>query len=383
MNSIIKFLFYFAVLFIVSCTESTDMVTGINSDGSCYREFNSKVNQAFLLGDTTSKLNPFPVDIDSNWIVSWKFRDSNWFREFPASKSTIDSIVKSIKSKDKSTVGAEKKSDDFFVLARRNYASVDDMATNFKLKKSHKWSGMKVKYALEKKFRWFYTYYTYRETYPKIKHNFEIPIEKYMNKDEALFWFTGKPDVLKSMNGVEIREYVGSLENKYNKWITYNFWNSEYKVLLMNYNKIKKQPVSKERLEVLKDTIFESKVKDVEDFNMEKILNGYFKTNAFSLLWNDTDSPLKKFEKDFDEQGFMHFFTESFNYRLIMPGNIIHPNDAVMQGDTITMKLTAYRMVPADYVIEVQSRKANVWAFILSGIILIVAVGSFVWKPKR
>jgi hypothetical protein len=383
MNSTIKFLFYFAVLFVVSCTESTDMLTVINSDGSCYREFNSKVNQAFLLGDTTAKLNPFPVDIDSNWIVLWKFRNSNWFAKYPASKTMIDSIVKSVKSKDKSKVDGEKKSDDFFVLAHRNYASVDDMALNFKLKKSHKWSGMKVKYALEKKFRWFYTYYIYRETYPKIKHDFEIPIEKYMSKDEAQFWFTGKPDILKGMNGVEIREYVGSLENKYNKWVTYNSWNLEYKVLLMNYNKIKKQPVSKARLEVLKDTIFESKVKDAEDFNMEKILNGYFKTNVFSPLWNETDSPLKKFEKDFDDQGFMHFFTESFNYRLIMPGKIIQPNDAVMQGDTLTMKLTAYRMVPADYVIEAQSRKANVWAFILTGIILIIAIGSFVWKPKR
>jgi len=383
MNSIIKFLFYFSVLFVLSCTESTNMLTVIKSDGSCYREFNSKVNQAFLQGDTTSKLNPFPVDINSNWIVSWKFRDSNWFTEFPASKSKIDSIVKSIKSKSKPTVGGEQKSDDFYVHTRRNYASIEDMAANFKLKKSHKWSEMKVKYTLEKKFRWFYTYYIYRETYPKIKSNFDIPIDKYMSNEEALFWFTGKPDILKGMNGIEIREYVGSLENKYNKWITYNSWNLEYNVLLKNYSKIKKQPVSIVRLEMLKDTIFDSKVKDAEEYSMEKVLNNYFKTNVFSILWNEKDSQLKKFEKDFDEQDFMRFFTESFNYRLIMPGKIISPNDAVMSGDTVTIKLTAYRMVPSDYKIEVQSRKVNIWAFILSGIILLVAAGSFIWKPKK
>jgi len=359
------------------------MLTVINSDGSCYREFNSKADQAFLLGDTASKLNPFPVDIDSTWIVSWKFRNSEWFTQFPVRKSTVDSIVRSIKSKDKSKVDGEKKSDDFFVLARRNYSSVEELSTHFKLKKSHKWGDMKVKYELEKKFRWFYTYFIYRETYPKIKHNFEISIEKYMSKDEAMFWFTGKPDMLKGMNGVEAREYVGSLEDKYNKWVTFNSWNSEYKVLLANYSQIKKQPVSQARLAILKDTIFDSKVKDLQDFNMEKILNGYFKTNAFSLLWDGDDSPLVKFEKDFDEQGFMHLFTESFNYKLIMPGEIIQPKDRIMQGDTITMNLTAYRMIPADYVIEAQSRKANVWAFILTGIILLVAVGSFIWKPKR
>jgi len=383
MKSTTKILFYIAVMFVVSCAQPTEMLTVINSDGSCYREFKLNVDRTFLLGDTVSKLNPFPVDIDSTWIVSWKFKNSEWFTQFPARKSTIDSIVKNIKSKEKSTVDGENISDDFLVLACKNYTSVEEMSINFKLKKSHKWSEMKVKYDLEKKFRWFYTYFTYRETYPKIKYNFEIPIEKYMSKEEAQFWFTGKPDMLKGMNGIEIREYVGNLEDKYNKWVTYNSWNSDYQVLLANYNQLIKQPVSKARLALLKDTIFDSKVKESQDFNMEKILNEYFKTNAFSLLWNGEDSPMTKFEKDFDEHGFMRFFTESFNYKLIMPGKVIQPNNAVMLGDTIELKLTAYRMIPADYVIEAQSRKANVWAFILTGIILIVAVGSFLWKQKK
>jgi len=383
MKSIIKFLTYFAILFVVSCVNPTDMLTVIKSDGSCYREFTANTNPAFLLGDTTEKLNPFPVDIDSTWNLKWKFRNSEWFTQFPAKKSTIDSIVKIIKSKDKPGIGKEKKSDDFFVQVRKDFSTVEEMGTRFKLKRSHEWSNMKVKYALDTKFRWFYTFYNYRETYPKIITNFEIPLEKYMTKDEAQFWFTGKPNILQGMNGIEIREYVGNLEDDYNKWFAHNNWNAEFKVLIENYDRIIKPPVNKERLILLKDSIFNSNSKNLPDIDMEKSLNNYFKTKAFSKLWTITNSPLKKFEKDFEEQDFIRYFKDAFNYKLIMPGKVSQPDNVAIQGDTLIWKLTSYRMIYDDYTIEAQSRKANTWAFVLTGIILIIAVGSFFWKPGK
>lgn len=383
MKSIIKFLTYFAILFVVSCVNPTDMLTVINSDGSCYREFTANANPAFLLGDTTEKLNPFPVDVDTTWNLKWKFRDSEWFTQFPARKSTLDSIVKIIKSKDKSGVEKEKKSDDFFVQVRKDFSTVEEMGTIFKLKRSHEWSSMKVKYALETKFRWFYTFYNYRETYPKIKTNFGIPIEKYMTKDEAQFWFTGKPNILQGMNGIEIREYVGDLEDNYNKWFAYNNWNAEYKVLIDNYEQLKNMPVTIERLKLLEDTVFNDCAKDLPDFDMEKCLNKFFKTTAFSVLWNDPDGPMKKYEKDFEEQDFVRYFKDAFNYKLVMPGKVTQPDNVAIQGDTLIWKLTSYRMIYDDYTIEAQSRKANIWAFILTGIILIIAVCSFFWKPGK
>jgi len=42
MKSIVKFLTYFSALIIVSCIEPHDMLTVINSDGTCNREFTGK-----------------------------------------------------------------------------------------------------------------------------------------------------------------------------------------------------------------------------------------------------------------------------------------------------------------------------------------------------
>jgi hypothetical protein len=386
MNSTIKCMIYFAVSFVVSCTQPSDMLTVIKPNGSCYREFTASANPQFLFGDTTAKMNPFPVEIDSTWKVSWKYKNSKLRTDFPISKAAYDSIIKNLSQTKEIKIQnatSENASVSLTVFARKSYKSVDEMATKFKLKRSHEWSNMKVKYSLEKKFRWFYTYYTYREIYPKIMKDFEIPIEKYMTKDEAQFWFTGNPNIVEGMNGVEIREYIGEIEDNYNKWFGQNAWDAEYKILINNYTQIINKPVTKERLKLLKDTIFKSNTKEFPDFNMEKILNNYFKTEAFSTLWKGENSPMKKFEDDFNNQGFIKYVNKSFTYKLIMPGKVIPPNNAVIHGDTLVWKLTAYRMIPGNYAIDAQSRKANIWAFILTGIIMIVAIGSFFWKPKK
>ncbi|MDD4968443.1 MAG: hypothetical protein PHT07_03340 [Paludibacter sp.] len=385
MNSALKLLIYFAILFAVSCIHPNDMLTVINSDGSCYREFTANGNPQFLLGDTAAKLNPFPVEIDGNWKITWKFKNSKLHSDFPIKKSVYDSINNKIKqNKELQKHGSTgNTSTELLIYACHNYKSVPEMADQFKFKHSDAWSKMKVKYKLIKKFRWFYTYFTYQETYPKMKLNFEIPIEKYLTKNEALYWFTGKPNIMQGKNGVEVRDYIGNIEDNFNEWFSQNTWNNEYKVLIKNYDRIDRKPVSKKRLILMRDTIFNSFSGNKSDNKMEYSLNKYFKTDVFSELWKNENSPMKKYEKAFEDQNYVQYFTKSTTYKLILPGKVINSTDATIHGDTLSWKLTAYRMIPADYIIEAQSRKVNIWAFILTGIIILIAVGSFLWNPGK
>ncbi|MFT3753931.1 MAG: hypothetical protein QM800_13985 [Paludibacter sp.] len=373
MKSIIKFLLSSCFLIVVSCGQPTDMLTVINSDGSCYREFAVNADSAFLRGNVAGDNNPFPMDIDSTWEIRWSYLNAPLRTDFPLSKSLFDSIHK---------LNEQGTKEDIMVYARKHYKTVEELDRLFKFKKSMEWSNLKAKHELGKEFRWFYTYYTYKETYSQIKTGFELPVEDFMTKDEAMFWFTGKPDILKGMNGVEARIYIEEIEADYNRWLLHNCWNSEYKALITNYDQMARKPVSKKQLIALRDSIFETKVKSEKDYDVERVLNDFFQTDAFSELWLTDNSPMKKFEKDFN-YGFSDFFSQSFNYKLILPGKIVQSSDAKVHGDTLIWNLTAYRMIPADYTIEAQSRKTNVWAFVLSGIILIAAVGSFFWKRKR
>ena len=374
MKPIVRSILLLAIILLVpSCTpKPINMLTGINPDGSCYREFSDTPDSLFLMGDKSEKHNPFPVFIDSNWQISWTLGDSKPRTDFPLSKATFDSI------KNKS----QKSKENIVVRIRRNYQSVEDLDSQFRLKNANDWGKVTVKHRLEKKFRWFYTYYTYKETYKKLKLNFDIPIEKYMTKEEAQFWFTGKPDMTKGMNGLEVREYVGQIEDNYNKWVVRNLWNEEFKVVLKNYNSLALKPVSKEKLRTLNDSIFNSNINSSMDLDITKALNTFFKTNAFSMLSEKENGPLKKYDEDTNLR-FAFFFSQAINYKLCLPGDIIQANNAVVDGETLTWKLTPQRLIPDDYILEAQSRKANIWAFILTGLIVIIALGSFIWKPWK
>jgi len=354
-----------------SCTNNEEMLTVINTDGSCYRKFVNTADSAFITGDT-AKSNPFPVDLDSNWKITWSYLTPEIHTIWP---------IKNWKW-DKSDTAKK-----LIVTATRDFSNTKEMGDKFRFGKSHEWHNIKSTCVLDKKFRWFYTYYNYKEIYPKIKTFDNVPLSKYMSSDEASFWFTGKPELLKGMNGIEIREYIGDLENKYNSWFAHNLWNVEYKTLLTNYVLLNPKPMSKTRLEQARDSVFTKNMSFKNNGEMElemyQCLDKYFKTTAFSTLWDMKESPMKKFEDNLDSLQFIEYFTKSVNYKMLLPGKITEPQNAIVNGDTLVWKLTAYRMVYGDYEIEAQSRKANVWAFIVSGFILIIAAGSYFLKLKR
>jgi hypothetical protein len=57
------------IVLLTACDHSNpEMFTQINPDGSCYREIITQRDSSFLAGDTTKK-TPFPVKIDSSWML--------------------------------------------------------------------------------------------------------------------------------------------------------------------------------------------------------------------------------------------------------------------------------------------------------------------------
>jgi hypothetical protein len=324
-----------------------------------------------MVGDT-AKSNPFPVDLDKSWKISWLNKQLKEQTVWPVKNWLRDTSEKGTGT---------------FATARREFKSVKEMNDDFRFKKSHHWSQIKATNSLEKKFRWFYTYYTYKEVYPRIKSFDKIPFDKYMTKEEVEFWFTGKPDLLKGMNGLEIREFVGGIENKYNIWLAHNIWDVEYEEFLKKYDSLEDKPVSAGRLALVRDSIFNKYYKSADsekqDLNMEVSLNKYFNTTKFSPLWATNTSPMKKFEQNSYNLEFLDLFGEAFNYKLIMPGKIINPGNAIMHGDTLIWKLDTYRMVPENYEFVAKSRKANTWVFILSALILVLVVSSYFYSPKK
>lgn len=376
-----SFFFIFSVIsFSTSCIQQSDILTVIKSDGSCYREYSENADDDFLLGNMSEKHNPFTTTVDSTWDFCWYYKNSGLRTDFPLKKTVLDSIKKLYPSNDKSKFRLSK--DEIVVIARRNYKTVEEFDGGLVIKTTTTFSQIKAKHKLNKKFRWFYTYYTYRETYPKLALKLDIPIEKYMAKNEAQFWFTGKPNIFKGMNGLEMKDSLQTLENKYQSWINDNIWAIEFKGLLENFDKLSQKPVSKEQMKNLEDSIYNSKFNNTDNVNLEKTLNAFFNTATFSELWKNENSPMKKYEKDLSGQ-FIFLFQATFNYKVVLPGKITQASDAIIQGDTLIWKLSSQRLVLSELTLEAESRTVNLWAFILTGIIGVFTVLGYLWKSKR
>ncbi|MBO7597282.1 MAG: hypothetical protein J6T70_09590, partial [Bacteroidales bacterium] len=62
-----------------------------------------------------------------------------------------------------------------------------------------------------------------------------------------------------------------------------------------------------------------------------------------------------------------------------MPGEVTDSGNGYLSDGVITYILSGERLIPADYTITATSRQTNIWAYVVTIIVIILAIGSWVW----
>ena len=70
------------------------------------------------------------------------------------------------------------------------------------------------------------------------------------------------------------------------------------------------------------------------------------------------------------------------SYDLVMPGRVLNAGMGQYDGDMIHYRLGGDQMIPGDYTITATSRVTNIWAFIVTILVIILAIGSFCYRRK-
>ena len=65
-----------------------------------------------------------------------------------------------------------------------------------------------------------------------------------------------------------------------------------------------------------------------------------------------------------------------------MPGRVLDAGMGEYDGEVIHYRLGAERMIPGAYTISATSRVTNIWAFIVTFLVIILAIGSFFYRRK-
>jgi hypothetical protein len=74
---------------------------------------------------------------------------------------------------------------------------------------------------------------------------------------------------------------------------------------------------------------------------------------------------------------------DSYKFTMRMPGLLLQTNSKKIEGSDTGWSLTYYDFFFKDYVMTSESRKVNTWAFIVAGLLLLVALGGLFGSQVR
>ena len=355
------------VLLITSCNnKDARMLTVINKDGTCSREYSFHTTEQQLM---IPQEEDFDSLIDKHWERTWSVVGSDSLRHsVPMTKAQSDSIKNQNHDRDFS--------DCLMAHVKKQFETVQDMSDHLLMAE-----GFKANSTLEKNFKWFYTDYTFTETFaydgPPI---FPIPISRFLSADTVSYWFTGHPDLTQNRSGDELKDVLDNIEAKVNQWVNANWFAETCKVIADNYDMVKNPPVSKEAFisqcnELAMHPDILNDPDDRED-TFKKVLDNHFHSNAYTSF-------LKSDSLD-DLQQYGDFLSFNTNYDLVMPGKVTDAGMGEYDGHVIHYRVSGGRTIPNDYKysIKATSRVTNIWAFVVTFFVIALAIGSFFFRRR-
>lgn len=263
------------------------------------------------------------------------------------------------------------------------FKSIEEMSeeTPLQLNGTH----LRSKASLKKQFRWFYTNYVFSETFYCVGDTFQLADTLYADKALVSYWFTGEPNIVKGLSGAEASQKLSEIEPAINRWLNDNLLKVGFDYIVSHYDFIPAPSVSKERFIELHDSLVQfimAGADDLLDIKPEERLREFFRSDAYDAFFDD-DTPLGKgLNNELSKQ--LNIFWFNVPYTLTMPGKVIDTGNGILQADgSILYPFTGERLIPKDYTISATSRVTHIWAYILTLLIILLAIGSILYRKKR
>ena len=376
------------VLIMASCkNKDAHMLTVINEDGTCSREYTFHTNERMLM---IPQEEDFDSLIDKTWERSWSVinghkaeiplsvQDMPERHPVPLTEAQYDSLQE---------LDLNRHLPDFLMVhVKKDFKTVQDMSDHLYMAERSrlvKAEGFKATSTLEKHFKWFYTDYTFTETFAYVGPAvFPVPLDRFISADSASYWFTGQPDLTRSLSGAEQKKMLDEIEKKISHWVDANWFTEIYMTIAENYDSVENPPLSKEEFVRKCDSLaLHPETFQISDDlgdakGIGKLFDKYFNTDAYNQFLKNHGS--------LRENAYHQSLSFSTNYDLVMPGRVLDTGMGEYDGHVIRYRISGERTIPNDhkYGISATSRVTNVWAFAVTILIFLLAVGSFFYRRR-
>jgi hypothetical protein len=250
-------------------------------------------------------------------------------------------------------VKEEKESNDsskYVYTAYKKFAQLDELNKEYNDKNKY---GVEV--SLDKKFRWFYTFMEYKETYKKYFPFNNIILKEYLTADEYQKYKSG--DTSKVIKD-RIDEFM--MKN-----LLAEFWKNLKDSLnvkhpgIISYESVYAKKNEIENWMKSNDKIFSDH--ELNEASLGKILNIKDVNPLFEVINSIVDNITKEFVDSVTDDG-------DYTNTVAMPGIITASNSTSIKGNEAEWKLNVEKFCFDDFAMTVESRVTNAWAFIITGI---------------
>lgn len=215
---------------------------------------------------------------------------------------------------------------------------------------------------VEKRFRWFYTFYDYRAVFDGLRDRLPLSFEGYFTEEQLELFFRGSAPP-GDWNGIEMYILLDSITRNFAEWYS----DATYFVMcdvfgpFCTHGQVEVLNASKNRfMEGLEhEAMFAMRPDEFEDR-----LAAIAPEAGFGKVYEDNSREIDAaYER---ETEIIDRFEHSFMFSVDMPGRYVAGNAESFIDDAPAWKVDAYRLMYGDLILEATSRKANLWAFILT-----------------
>lgn len=332
-----------ALLTFVSCEHNVSMETVVHEDGS--------LDRTIILDKSDSShitKNVFGINEHSGWEVQ------------------VDKMI------------SQKDDDKLVITFRKHFVSVEE--ANREMNTSSD-TLFHITSTFEKKFRWFYTYLRYADNYGALNRFNYLP-DDYLTEEDFAF-IDRLPAEGRSISKADSL-YLHRLNEKiYDLYVPRAFFEEHYKALT---NIIEKQRIEQRWLDTLafrKENIFKEliKRKDVEDDFLLRYADSLGvpfaqpeSTNKFKVMLAELES----------RSNFMSYSNDAKYMNTIrMPWSVIRTNADSVSGSQLFWRPPVTKFLFRDFEMYGESRRMNIWAVVVSAVVVMLTVYWMIRKKGR
>ena len=330
-----------AILFLAlsACREIT-VSTIVNNDGTFTRMIT-------VSGDSAEAFKEeLPYPPDSTWVMTSK----------------------------KDTAGKGK----FIVVYTKHFKDCEELQAE--IGRDTSWKKQLVRHIdIRKNFGFFYSYLGYKEVYSAANPFTALPFKDHLTPED-LRWLTRRHSIQCPSDSVNSK----AAEDKTLKYLVESATAEVEKILADGMLKLNDPRLDAASVPDFHDSILFSlskwKFRDAGEF-----IASYRRWTGNSAVdrLRELQPPLFG-EFEVKARFVENLLTmEDFHVAAEMPGLITGTNSSVLNGNRVTWDLFPMAFLLEDYTMEVESRVINVWAFVLSGMILLGLLSLLVVKSMK